>query len=816
MILQTVSMPLAFGQKRQWIIQHDNAVRDIAFNSTGTLFATASEDGTAGLWDASTGSHVATLPHNGKVYSVDFSPDGAFVATSADGGAQRGIVTIWVVETGEPYITLRHNLLIASTTFSPDGALLAATSFGNASFAYVWQIASGERIAILEHEGPVVAAAFSPDGTRIATASWYDRIAAIWDVATWQRIATLEHHGYVEAVAFSPDGMTVATASRDQTAGIWSVKTGERLATLRHDDMISRVAFSPDGSLLATAGWASAIWDIATESEAFKLDHRWGANTIVFSSDGSLVAAAIGDVGIWDVASGDRLATLETLQQDDENLDGLATIADVTFSPDGSLIATRSYEDPTVSVWKLSNAITKLKVLSAVLDSVRIQLRAEYVEDLYAWQATLAYDPTVLEFVGASEGDFLKPPGVSTIWQQPIVANDTITLVQSRITPGEASGDGILATLEFKVKETGSSRIDIRDLRLSDESAMSIFSRRSGARVEVASDVSLTVAAILKLVNNELVLTIRAEGTPDVRDFSVEIPVPSQLERIDGQLEFTGESILESAELGKARFRIWEGGEIVFRPRGTVVGTSGVASPISAIEGRIDVVASPSADVNKDYRIDIIDLITVARQFGQSIRSNPRPNPDVNRDGTVDVFDVVVIARMFGQQFMAESQDVAAAPRRLHRDQSMPTKIASQHQSLWRRLLSEVDALQDGGEDVAEARRVLVELVRLSDGAKPERTVLRQNYPNPFNPETWIPFELSEPTDVVIHIYNVRSELVRTVRLGRREPGIYESRSTAAYWDGRNETGEPVSSGVYLYELQTESTRQRRRMVVVR
>ncbi|MBM3214765.1 T9SS type A sorting domain-containing protein [Candidatus Poribacteria bacterium] len=96
----------------------------------------------------------------------------------------------------------------------------------------------------------------------------------------------------------------------------------------------------------------------------------------------------------------------------------------------------------------------------------------------------------------------------------------------------------------------------------------------------------------------------------------------------------------------------------------------------------------------------------------------------------------------------------------------------------------------------------------------PSRSRLMTNYPNPFNPETWIPFELKEGSAVTVNIYDVAGSLVRTLDLGYRDSGYYTSRSDAAYWDGRNELGERVASGVYFYELRAGSFRETRRMVI--
>jgi len=96
----------------------------------------------------------------------------------------------------------------------------------------------------------------------------------------------------------------------------------------------------------------------------------------------------------------------------------------------------------------------------------------------------------------------------------------------------------------------------------------------------------------------------------------------------------------------------------------------------------------------------------------------------------------------------------------------------------------------------------------------PEQSALLPNYPNPFNPETWIPFDLAEPASVSIRIYDARGRVVRALSLGRLAPGRYRARHRAAHWDGRNATGSPVASGVYVVELVAGSYTERRRLVV--
>ena len=95
-----------------------------------------------------------------------------------------------------------------------------------------------------------------------------------------------------------------------------------------------------------------------------------------------------------------------------------------------------------------------------------------------------------------------------------------------------------------------------------------------------------------------------------------------------------------------------------------------------------------------------------------------------------------------------------------------------------------------------------------------KRNQLFQNYPNPFNPETWIPYQLAKPTDVRIFIYAADGKRIRMLDLGHQPVGIYQNKSRAAYWDGRNAQGEPVASGVYFYTLTAGDFSATRKMLI--
>ena len=97
-----------------------------------------------------------------------------------------------------------------------------------------------------------------------------------------------------------------------------------------------------------------------------------------------------------------------------------------------------------------------------------------------------------------------------------------------------------------------------------------------------------------------------------------------------------------------------------------------------------------------------------------------------------------------------------------------------------------------------------------------KRTALLQNYPNPFNPETWIPYQLANDTYVTLSIYDQSGHIVRTLDIGHQVSRIYRDKTNAAYWDGRNQNGEPVTSGTYYYQLRAGNYSALRRMVIVK
>ena len=98
----------------------------------------------------------------------------------------------------------------------------------------------------------------------------------------------------------------------------------------------------------------------------------------------------------------------------------------------------------------------------------------------------------------------------------------------------------------------------------------------------------------------------------------------------------------------------------------------------------------------------------------------------------------------------------------------------------------------------------------------PTKSLLAQNYPNPFNPETWIPYQLAQDSEVTISIYDENGQLMHLINLGVKPAGVYFTKGRAAYWDGRNDNGEKVASGLYFYQLKAGNFSATRKMVILK
>ena len=329
-------------------------------------------------------------------------------------------------------------------------------------------------------------------------------------------------------------------------------------------------------------------------------------------------------------------------------------------------------------------------------DTFTFDIRAEDVIDLAGWQFDIVFNPTILEAVNVTEGNFLKTDGGTTFFQSGSIDNASgkITgLSAIRLSDPGVSGTGLLLQVRFKAKSAGETELTLHNFQFGD---------------------------------------------------------------------ITGESF----PAGPHQTRI-------------------------AVEGRL-----ATGDVNRDGQVSILDLILISRQLGKKVSAGSPV--DLNSDGVVSILDLILAAQSLGKTTAPAAPAIEAAGI----DPAMIETWIAQAR------------LEDDGslafkQGIENLQNLLASLI-------PEETALLANYPNPFNPETWIPYQLAKSAEVTLTIYDMNGHLVRRLAIGYQAAGMYRSRSRAAYWDGRNQLGEPLASGLYFYTLTAGDFTATRRMLILK
>ncbi|NDU73000.1 protein kinase [Actinomadura sp. DSM 109109] len=324
---------------------HDGRLSSLAFSPDGSRVATASEDGTAKVWNAGTGALVTTLTgHKGEVYAVAFSPDGSRLVTGGDDD----VAKVWNAGTGALAAKLTgHKYGVGTLAFSPDGSRLVAAYVDRAK---LWNFNTHALIATITNvSGFRWEVDFNSDSSAFVTVSGDSpRTVQLWNAKTGAHLRTFA--GYrddVSSAVFGANDSMLVTASGDRTAKVWNTRTGALITTLAgHKEPVTAAAFSPDGSRVATGSWDKTIklWDVRTGSLVTTLTGSDNSmSELVFSPDGRFLASDDRNtVRIWNARTGSQVSSADGKPRRIPLIGSPNHVGDLTFSPDGSQLAATS------------------------------------------------------------------------------------------------------------------------------------------------------------------------------------------------------------------------------------------------------------------------------------------------------------------------------------------------------------------------------------------------------------------------------------------------------------------------------------------
>ena len=821
------------GQIISTFEEHTGVVYSVAFSPEGTMLASASEDATIKLWEVKTGNATTFSGHIGEVLSVAYSADGTTLAS----GSADGTCMLWdLTAESDPRILSGHGNWVNAVAFSPDRTTLASGS-GDGTVK-LWDVASGSNTATLSgfrRWGNSVT--FSPDGTTLAFGSGYDDKVILWNVAT-ENAATLSGHtDRVRSVAFSADGETIVSGSSDLIY-LWEVSTGRNIATLSgHRDLINAVAFSPDGTMVASASddYTVKLWEVATGNNTATLyGHSGLVRAVVFSPDGTLLASGSNDrtVKLWEVATGQNTQTLEGFGE---------RVRSLAFSPDGALLASGS-DDGLVKLWDVASQTNTAIleghagwVFSVAFSPDGIRLASGANDGLVklwdvasqentttlaghdSWVSSVSFTPDGMTLISGSADRTVKLWDIGTERNTATLDGhyswvNSLSLAPDGRTLASGSQDGTVLLWDLELaqphpttltKLSGDEQQALPDSTLAEPFVVSLLDQNGnplpGATVTftvTAGGGTLSATTATTDDNGRAAATLTLGSGPGRNTVAVRVgdlkpvifsasglAVPTTLTLVSGD-EQQGLPDSTLAEPFVVSLLDQNGNPL---PGATVTFTvTAGGGTLSATTATTDDNGHAAATLTLGSGPGVNTVtVSLAGLDPVTFTATAEATPDFDGDGEAGFSDFFLFADAFG-----------SSDPRFDLDGSGSVDFADFF------LLADYFADPARGKLLALAR----EMIGLPEGPQ-----LRQNAPNPFNSETVISWFLLRPGPARLEVFSLTGQRVAVLHQGPKKAGVHR-----VHWDGRDDRGRTLASGVYLYRLVADGSLQTRKLTLLR
>ena len=771
---------------------HTDQVNAITFSPNGQWLASGSDDYTFKVWDVSRRVEIKSLQHitdrsMSQIKAVAFSPNGRQLATA-------GVhVKLWDTRSWSEITTLRHDEWVWAVAFSTDGKLLATGD--NNGQVNVWNLQNSRTVAQLQADSnSVYAVQFSPNDRLLAGAGYEGKVK-LWKVPNWESHGTLTSNGTVSEISFSPDSSTLATPGYE-SVGLWAVGVGENIATLTgHTDWVWAADFSPDGNALISGGADGTlrIWDVTPYSPT----HRDMVRLVYF-----LPRERRAQPDIWTKL--DRLVRdVQRFYADQMEINGFGRKT-FTFETD---------ENAETVVYRVDGQFGDWYYHTETQDKVYTEIATQFDMEKHAY----------LIVVDISS-EFINQEDTCGVGGGHWFEGETVTRIRGGYAVIPASGrcfDGEVGT-SVTAHEIGHAfglEHDFRDDayvmsygalpdRLSKCAAGWLNASRFFNTGQTAFDDPTTIQMLTPsaYLPNARNFTLQFEVTDidGIYQAQLLVPVtsvdPAPGIKLHSCKDLNAQSsTLEFSVSTLTGHRVNDIGLQVIDSHGNITRQD------YTLQADNSLLSGNNADVNRDGRINIADLVLVASNFGKTVSGRTNPNPDVNRDGVVNIADLVLVASLLSEGLAAPMLHVQGGHTLTATDLQEWIQQSKNYNIQTNPSYLRPDTIKKG---IAVLEQLLSTLVI------PTETRLLANYPNPFNPETWIPYQLATDASVTLTIYDASGVPVRVLNLGHRPAGVYHARNRAAYWDGRNEQGERLASGIYFYTLSAGDFTATRRMLI--